>query len=267
MKYLFVSILHVHGIKIAILFIFIFSELELHQAPASAAAAVADDEDSSDGEDDAYPHHHHNHHRHQQQPTNSSRQQHKTTSRARSNGSPFGRSRHTTPHASQRQKTAAGTDLLSGRPAAKQPPPSPLDAGYQTLEHSYDGESSLSSLDCQPVTGGGGGRTEVIIRSSEEIGPSSGGTDARLWSGGTSGVPVAIQTGRLGGRTRDSESRTARLEPGVSRHPPRYTLYNCPSNNLNLCIKIESFMGGGGVRGESRCNGMQMSAFLARHVM
>lgn len=46
-------------------------------------------------------------------------------------GSPFGRSRHATPHGSQRR--------------SKSQTPSPLDPGYQTLEHSYDGESSMSS--------------------------------------------------------------------------------------------------------------------------
>ena len=48
-------------------------------------------------------------------------------------GSPFGKSRQATPRASGR------------RPGEKSATPSPLDLGYQTLEHSYDGESSLSS--------------------------------------------------------------------------------------------------------------------------
>ena len=53
-------------------------------------------------------------------------------------GSPFGKSRQATPRASQRR---------SGEKSAT---PSPLDLGYQTLEHSYDGESSLSSEEPGP---------------------------------------------------------------------------------------------------------------------
>ena len=47
--------------------------------------------------------------------------------------SPFGKSRQNTPSISKR------------RTRSKSETPSPLDHGYQTLEHSYDGDSSLSS--------------------------------------------------------------------------------------------------------------------------
>ena len=47
--------------------------------------------------------------------------------------SPFGKSRHNTPSITKR------------RISSETQTPSPLDHGYQTLEHSYDGESSLSS--------------------------------------------------------------------------------------------------------------------------
>ena len=61
-------------------------------------------------------------------------------------GSPFGRSRHTTPHTSQRRGTRSQS--WTWGPSLAQPSltPSPLDLGYQTLEHSFceTGESSTS---------------------------------------------------------------------------------------------------------------------------
>ncbi len=185
---------------------FCCSELELHQGPTLPPQTNHKDDDSSDGEDDSY-------HRRHQPPTNQTSRSQKSAAHRARGGSPFGRSRHTTPHASQRRKgpppaaSATAAEFPGRPPAAKQPPPSPLDAGYQTLEHSYDGESSLSSLDGQ--SGGRGGRREEINRES----------DGRLWRG-KSGRADEIPAGS---RTRDGQSQTAlsrpaRLEPGVSRH-------------------------------------------------
>jgi len=158
-----------------------------------------------------YHRHAHRHQHHLPPPASYTSRSHKTAARIRG-GSPFGRSRHTTPQASQRKKAAAAASAngiatpgeFPGRPAAKQqPPPSPLDAGYQTLEHSYDGESSLSSLDGQPSAGG--------VRSRRE---------ERLWVS-SSGIARAEDIPRS--RTRDGQSQTAlsrpaRLEPGVSKN-------------------------------------------------
>jgi hypothetical protein len=195
--------------QLALKWFFCCSELELHQSPTTLPPqTINKDDDSSDGDEDG------SYHRRHQPPANqTSRSQKPAAHRARG-GSPFGRSRHTTPHASQRKKgppaASAAAVELPGRPppakqppAAKQPPPSPLDAGYQTLEHSYDGESSLSSLDGQSC--GRGGRREE--------------SDGRLWRG-KSGRADEIPAGS---RTRDGQSQTAlsrpaRLEPGVSRH-------------------------------------------------
>ena len=64
-------------------------------------------------------------------------------------GSPFGRSRHTTPHCSQRQRRSKscqpGASEVQQAPASLTP--SPLDLGYQTLEHSFceTGDSSVDS--------------------------------------------------------------------------------------------------------------------------
>ena len=68
-------------------------------------------------------------------------------------GSPFGRSRHTTPHCSQRRQRRSkscnpGTSEVSAsQPAPASLTPSPLDLGYQTLEHSFceTGDSSVDS--------------------------------------------------------------------------------------------------------------------------
>jgi hypothetical protein len=58
-------------------------------------------------------------------------------------GSPFGRSRHGTPHSSQRRARSRSRAAC----AASSLSPSPLDLGYQTLEHSFceTGDSSAES--------------------------------------------------------------------------------------------------------------------------
>ena len=61
--------------------------------------------------------------------------------RGRRDASPFGVSRANTPSVTKRH--AAGS---------KSETPSPLDHGYQTLEHSYDGDSSLGSDTCHVTT-------------------------------------------------------------------------------------------------------------------
>ena len=55
--------------------------------------------------------------------------------------SPFGMSRGNTPSVSKRHVSRSKSET-----------PSPLDHGYQTLEHSYDGDSSLGSDTCQVAT-------------------------------------------------------------------------------------------------------------------
>ena len=68
-------------------------------------------------------------------------------------GSPFGRSRHTTPHCSQRRQRRSKSCNPGGpcepaeRPSPASLTPSPLDLGYQTLEHSFceTGDSSIDS--------------------------------------------------------------------------------------------------------------------------
>ena len=55
--------------------------------------------------------------------------------------SPFGVSRGNTPSVGKRHVSRSKSET-----------PSPLDHGYQTLEHSYDGDSSLGSDTCHVAT-------------------------------------------------------------------------------------------------------------------
>ena len=70
-------------------------------------------------------------------------------------GSPFGKSRHNTPALTKRhvrtRESKLETRVVRTRDD-KSETPSPLDHGYQTLEHSYDGDSSLGAgSDSTPV--------------------------------------------------------------------------------------------------------------------